>query len=77
MADRYIIQLRDLNGRRERMEFPNRSTVLEWCESEYDEDEIEILLVVQLLDGNFPCVLYSGLGQDAPLTIEDMLGFFG
>lgn len=77
MSNAYAIEIRDLNGSRETLMFHTSSDALQWCLSISDEEaeEIEILVVIQIINGKIPCTLYSGLGQTVPLTVDDLGSF--
>lgn len=73
MDEKITIIVRDINGKRDTIDFPTRSLLLRWAEDEMDEDD-EILVVAQ-----YGLCLYSALqSPDQPsLTCDDLTGFFG
>ena len=64
------ITVRDINGKRQVIEFSNHSSVVAWANEALSEDD-EILLVTQ--DG---VCIYSALGCDHTLSANDLTGFF-
>ena len=70
-----IITFRDITGKRKEIyeQTPNLmyQSLLELYHSGLDDND-EILMVTQ----DHMC-LYSALGNDHPITLEDLIGFFG
>ena len=69
--NKITIVTRDVNGKRSVVEFDNEAAVLRWINDGYLDEEDEILIVAQ---GGI--CLYSALGTDYPLSIDDLTGFF-
>ena len=72
MEDKIIIVVRDVNGKRDVIEFDNEYAVYEWAWSGKFTVEDEILIIAQ---GNL--CLYSALMSDYVLTAYDLMSFFG
>ena len=72
MNENILIVVRDINGKRENLQFESRHAVLRWAKEVMTEED-EILIVAQ--DG---LCLYSGLQDSAGpmLTCDDITGFF-
>ena len=69
--DKITIIYRDVNGKREIIEFDNEASVLSFIDEENLSEEDEILIVAY---GHL--CLYSALTASYPLDIDDLTGFF-
>ena len=69
--NKITIVTRDINGKRLALEFANEAAVLGWIDNGYLDEDDEILIVAQ---GGI--CLYSALGNNIPLYIDDLTGFF-
>ena len=69
--EKIVIVSRDVNGKRTTILFDNEAAVLNWVQKGCLDEEDEILIVAQ---GNL--CLYSALGADYPLSIDELTGFF-
>ena len=66
------ITMRDINGERKLLLRKNPSEIIDALSKNYISDGDEILLVTQ--DG---MCIYSALGADHQITVDDLTGFFG
>lgn len=69
--NKITIVFRDINGKRMIVEFDNEAAVLRYVSQGLLDEEDEVLIVAQ---GGI--CLYSALGADYPLSLDDLTGFF-
>lgn len=69
--NKITILYRDINGKKLTVEFVTEYDVLDWINKGFLDEDDEILLVIQC-----GVCIYSALGSDRSLNIDELTGFF-